>query len=177
MLSRCLTRSLLALVVSAADHLSAQQQDSAAVPCQQQTCGLSVEWRGPVPAFADRRYGAPTSFETVLRARLVEAGYRFAPALLDADATNLRLVPEMTRAICDQTPGTGTDRSCQTIGSVNVEIRNVDPSLEINDVLRIRANCGADQLMEIVVMAEYVAATIDYELHQREGRERPRTRC
>lgn len=67
--------------------------------------------------------------------------------------------------------------SCQTVGEVRVEILNADPALDIKHTLRIRGRCGADELMDVERMSEYVAAMIDYELHRGEDRRRPSTRC
>ena len=150
----------------------------ASVPCRETLCTLALDWRSGVPNLIDRRYGNPYQFEHWLLGHLEDAGYSFAgPEGAGDQAVTIRVAPEMTRAMCDQMPGTDTDYSCQTIGEVRVELLNTDPALDLKRSLRIRGRCGANDFMDISRMAEYVAATIDYELHRREGRRRPSTRC
>jgi hypothetical protein len=154
------------------------EQAASAVPCKESACRLFVDWRSGVPNNMDRRYGNPYQFERWLLGHLQEAGYRFvAGTEAGEDAVAVRLEPEMMRAVCDRTPGTNTDMSCQTIGEVRLEILNTVPELDINHSVRIRGRCGADQLMDVERMSEYVAANIDYELHGREGVRRPSARC
>ena len=150
----------------------------ASVPCREALCTLALDWRSGVPNLMDRRYGNPYQFEHWLLGHLEDAGYRFAGGEGAGDqAVTIRVAPEMTRAMCDQMPGTDTDFSCQTIGEVRVELLNTDPELDLKHSIRIRGRCGANDFMDISRMAEYVATTIDYELHRREGRRRPSTRC
>ena len=146
-----------------------------AVPCNRLRA-RDVWGGGTVPDHSDVRYGNFYDFEPALRGHLLEAGYRFVSGAGE-DAITVRILPNGTSAICDAIPGTDTNRGCRTIGEVRVEILNVDPDRSIDSSLRIRGRCGADQLMDVERMSEYVAAMIDYELHRREGRERPRSRC
>ena len=177
MMSRSVSVGSLILWLTITSEATAQQQLDP-TPCRAAACGLVVDWRGPTPSTPDRRYGSPATFETHLRSRLREAGYQFATATLDVEgAVNIQVLPELARAMCDATPGTNTDYRCQTIGVVNVEIRNLGDDSEIEDRLRVRGNCGADELMGIERMAEYLSALLDYELHARENRDRPRARC
>ena len=154
------------------------EQEASVVPCRESACRLAMDWRSGVPTIVDRRYGNPFQFERWLLGHLQEAGYRFvAGDGAGEDAVTIRLEPEMMRAMCDRTPGTDTDMSCQTIGEVRLEILNTDPGLDLKHSVRIRGRCGADQLMDVERMSEYVAANIDYELHGREGVKRPSARC
>lgn len=176
MTSRSVVVGGLILCLTGASEAVAQQLET--VPCRAAICGLVVDWGGPTPSTTDRRYGSPSTFETQLRIRLDEAGYRFATARSEVEgALNVTVRPELTRAMCDTTAGTNTDFSCQTIGSVSIEILNLSDESEIAARVRVRGNCGADQLMVIARMAQYVSAMMDYELHAREGRDRPRSSC
>ena len=175
-MSRSVFIGCLMLGLTATSEAAAQQVES--TPCRAEVCGLVVDWGGPTPSTADRRYGSADTFETHLRSRLRDAGYQFATATLEGGgAVTLRVAPRLTRAMCDATPGTNTDYRCQTIGVVTVEIHNLSVDSEIEDRLRVRGDCGADQLMGIERMAEYLTAMLDFELHAREGRDRPRARC
>ena len=171
---------MLAVLVGMGSAVAAQaqEQEAPSPPCRDTVCKLAIEWRRGVPNVIDQRYGNPYQFEGLLQWHLQEAGYSFVSGDgAREDVVTIRVQPEMTRAMCDRTPGTNTDESCQTVGEVRVEILNTDPELDIRNSLLIRGRCGADQLMDVERMSEFVAATIDYELHSRKDRRRPSSRC
>lgn len=155
----------------------AQEAAEDAGLCRETACAVVVDWQGGVPNVIDRRYGNPYRFEARLRTELEGVGLRLLPAgSAPGDAVHIVARPSMARAMCDRTPGTNTDMSCQTVGEVRVEVLNADPELDIRRSMRIRGRCGADEMMDVARMSEHVAASIDYELRGREGR-RPSTKC
>lgn len=137
----------------------ASGQDAPFQPCREVACALALEWTPP--AYADRRYGNAGEFEGIVFQHLLEAGYAFVRGdEAHEGALTFVLRPRMTRAMCDQLAGTETAMNCQTIGEVRISSKNVGPGLDMRSSLTVRGRCGADQMMDIKRMGEYVAATL-----------------
>ncbi|HSL71061.1 MAG TPA: hypothetical protein VK864_12520, partial [Longimicrobiales bacterium] len=107
----------------------AQEQPDTTGPCRVKTCHIQVEWgvSGP-PLVADRRYGALGEYLQRTLKHLTDAGQQFSVGD-GSDALILRLRPRVVSAMCDYMSGTSTDMSCQTIGEVQVDVSNPNPSV------------------------------------------------
>ena len=166
---------VLAVLLGLGSPLAAQEEPT--TPCRATQCNLTLDWRGDVPNAVDRRYGNPFEFEGALLRHLRRAGYSFATGDSgDAGVMTIRVQPKMTKADCDVITGSNPE-TCQTIGEVRIEILNAPADLDIKGSFRVRARCGADQLMEVPRMSEYTAGMIGYELLKGQDRKKPSSRC
>ena len=153
-----------------------QGQEVAFEPCREQACNLVVDWTQP--ATNDRRYGNPADLEALVLQHLLDAGYAFARGdKVDEGAVTFTLRPRMERAMCDQMAGLDPSMNCQTIGEVRIAVHNVGPGLDMRSSLTVRGKCGADQMMTVPRMSEYVAAMIVREFLAAEKGPKPSSRC
>ncbi len=169
----------LALSVAFSGATSAAAQDSTSLPCRVTVCALNVDWTpGTAPTTVDRRYGTVSELEQRVIDQLIGAGYRFERNSADAQLT-IRIRPQLIRAMCDVMAGTNPDMSCRTFGEARIEVLDVKPGMKAPRSIRVRGQCGADQVMDVPRFSEYVAAMLDYEFRRAAGEDprRPPTRC
>lgn len=165
-----------AVALTLAASSPAGGQDVPFQPCREVACALALEWTPP--AYADRRYGNAGAFEGIVLEHLLEAGYAFVRgAEAHEGALTFVLRPRMTEAMCDQVAGTETSMNCRTIGEVRIASRNVGSGLDMRSSLVVRGRCGADQMMDVNRMGEYVAAMLVREFLAGEKGPKPSSRC
>ena len=171
--------SIPAVILTAAlTQNTAAQEATPLGPCAVNSCNLFVEWgpSGP-PLGLDRRYGAVAEYQQRLIAALVGAGQKFTDAE-SKDALFLILRPRVVSAMCDVMAGTNTDRGCQMIEEIDVEVRNADPALKLPKSFRIRNRCADDSMMDVARFSDFSMGTITYELNRNDPkRKRPLARC
>jgi hypothetical protein len=117
----CALAIVLALFARPA-ALSAQETPAPPAPaglCRASACRIVYDWGGGQSSSSlptDRRYGTPSDLETMLKSALTERGFRLLTDGDDAQRITIRV--SMTSAICDEMPGTNTQRDCKTISDL-----------------------------------------------------------
>jgi hypothetical protein len=168
---------LAALVIPSA----AVAQQPGPIACRDRPCVIRVDWTragGIGSQVGDRRYGDPTQFEKLIKARLVELGLSRQQSP-DGQALEILLIPVMGSAMCDEMAGTATDRSCQAIVDVEARLSGPDEVRRNVDLpSRIRNRCTSDKTMPVDRMAALVGDWIAYAVEGRaRGDRRPVGRC
>jgi hypothetical protein len=147
--------------------------------CRESACRIVYDWGGGQSTSSypsDRRYGTPSDLETMLKSALTERGFRLRTDGDDAQRITIRV--SMTSAICDEMPGTNTQRDCKTISDLMVQFAATATNPKPPNAMMIRNRCGADRLMNIAQMAHYAADFLAYELApDKKGLSRAVGRC
>ena len=177
--AKSISAAVIALVTLAGPAV-AQDAPSPGGVCRDAPCRILVDW-GPSASAAsygaDRRYGAASDIEMLIKAALVEHKFRVVETGADAMLLTLRI--KMVRAMCDQMAGTSTDMSCQTIDEIMVQFTAPDPAVKAPSMMRVSNRCGAgDTKMTIAQIAKYSADFLSYSLAtDKKGLKRAVSRC
>ena len=147
--------------------------------CRESACRIVYDWGGGQSSSSlptDRRYGTPSDLETILKSALTERGFLLRTDGDDAQRITIRV--SMTSAMCDEMPGTNTQRDCKTISDLFVQFGATATNPKPPNAMIVRNRCGADRLMNIAQMARYTADFLAYELApDKKGLSRAVGRC
>jgi hypothetical protein len=178
----CCVLAIVLVPFARSAALSAQEIPTTTAPlglCRESACRIVYDWGGGQSTSSypsDRRYGTPSDLETMLKSALTERGFRLRTDGDDAQRITIRV--SMTSAICDEMPGTNTQRDCKTISDLFVQFAATATNPKPPNALMIRNRCGADRMMNIAQMARYTADFFAYELApDKKGLSRAVGRC
>jgi hypothetical protein len=144
-------------------------------PCTDKPCAVTFDWgagknAGDFPT--DLRYGPAVDLESAVRRVLTSHGAR----LSDREAALIiTLRPIMdSRAMCDETAGTGTAYDCQAVSEVTIRFSSGDPTIVAPPLFRITNRCGGATKLYARTrqFGDYVGEMIWWTLFGKDGKQK-----
>lgn len=148
-------------------------------PCAERACKVIFDWGngGGTTPDVDRRFGAPSTLESVFGETLSGAGWKVKGGADAVVTLTVRVTPQ-TRALCEAMPGVNPDYSCHTVSRAAVLFNSSDAALKMPGRVDIVPRCSDPKAFpSFAQFGRYAAEVVLFAVVNDGKGQRPTVKC